>query len=513
MPHPAALLALALATAAEPAPLTPQERAGRAIYYEGKSASGGAVNAIVSGTSLSAELVSCAGCHGEDGLGRPEGGVNPTPITWGELTKPWGRKVEGGRKHPPYDERKLARAITEGVDAGDNALSAAMPRYSMPRADMEALVAYVKRLGNEPVPGIGASEFRIGSILPSRGPLAGLGDAVRGVLDAWAAETNAAGGIHGRRVVLHVATYDPAREGGLDAAQELLARRDLLALVSGFTPTVEAELADLAEREGVPIVGPITAWPVADPASRHRVFYLLGGPREHARVLAAHALRDGGSPGSAVIVHARDERHADVARAARERLAAGGWTAEVVPFERGRVDTAMVAGLHARGAGWVIFLAEDDDVSTFLREAAARDWTPHVLASGALAARATLGAPAAFEGRIVLAMPTAPADESPSGREALARAARGGGAGTFHSARASGRAAVQVLAEGLRRAGRAVSREKLAVALEGLQSFETGVHPRLSFGPARRIGAKGSWLVAPDAEGRGFRVLEWAPEE
>jgi ABC-type branched-subunit amino acid transport system substrate-binding protein len=161
----------------------------------------------------------------------------------------------------------------------------------------------------------------------------------------------------------------------------------------------------------------------------------------------------------------------------------------------------------------VLFIAEDEELSAFLREASARGWAPFVLASGSLAGRAALTAPAAFQGRITLAMPTAPANESASGREALARAARGSDAGQrFHAPRASAWGAAQVLAEGLRRAGKAVSRERLATSLEALQGFETGVLPPVSYGPARRIGVAGAWLVAADVEAKAFRVLGWAPE-
>ncbi|HET8538638.1 MAG TPA: ABC transporter substrate-binding protein [Anaeromyxobacter sp.] len=496
------------AGAAGPAPLTKKERAGRVLYHEGRSPSGGAVNALVAGTSLSAEQVTCAGCHGDDGLGRPEGGVTPTPITWGDLTKPWGRTLDSGRQHPPYDDRTLARAVTDGVDSAGNPLQAAMPRYSMSRADTEALVAYMKRLGNEPVPGVGHEEARIGTVVPAKGPFAELGRAIRGTLDAWVAETNAAGGIHGRRVALHVAAYDPDREGGLEAAKALLARKDLLALVSGFTPAVEAELADLAEKQGVPLVGPFTPWPAGEDAGRARVFYLLGGPREQARVLAAHALREGAAGAPVTVLHVDDVRHAEPARTAAERLRAGGGRPELVPYARGRLDVAAVARIQEKGSEWVLFVGEDPDLSDFLRGAAAREWTPRVLACGSLSGRAALTAPNAFQGKVVLAMPNAPADETPEGRAALERAARRSGSGErFRSARASAWAAAQVLGEGMRRAGRAVSRERLASSLEALSGFETGLLPPLSYGPVRRVGAAGAWLVTADVEAQAFRPM------
>jgi ABC-type branched-subunit amino acid transport system substrate-binding protein len=459
----------------------------------------------VAGTVLSAEQVTCAGCHGADGTGRPEGGVRPTPIAWRELSRPGGRTVESGRRHPAYDARALARAVTEGVDAGGNALEPVMPRYSMARADLDALVAYLKVLGDEPIPGVGPAEVRIGTVVPASGPLAGLGAALRGTLEAWAAETNAAGGIHGRRIALHVATYDPAREDGLASARRLLGRRDLLALVSGFTPAAEAGLAGLAEAEGVPLVGPFTPWPAAE--GPERVFYLLGGPREQLRVLAAHAARE--EPGArAAVLHADGDRHAEAARAAAERLRAGGGEATLVPFPQGALGEAAVERAREAGAGWVLFAGEDPDLAAFLRLAAERGFTPRVLAAGSLAGRAALTAPPAFQGRVVLAMPSAPADETPAGRDALARAARRAGAGEgFHAARASAWAAAEVLGEGLRRAGRDLSRERLAERLSSLSGFGTGLLPPLSYGPARRVGAAGAWLVQADVEAQAFRVL------
>jgi hypothetical protein len=55
-----------------------------------------------------------------------------------------------------------------------------------------------------------------------------------------------------------------------------------------------------------------------------------------------------------------------------------------------------------------------------------------------------------------------------------------------------------LLVEGLRRAGRELSRVALVDALEALYGYETGVTPPLSYGPNRRIGARGAHVVAVD---------------
>ncbi|HEY6099302.1 MAG TPA: hypothetical protein VIW03_07720 [Anaeromyxobacter sp.] len=79
----------------------------------------------------------CGSCHGEDGLGRAEGGTKPSSITWSELTKAYGH-LHGGRKHGPFDARSLGRAVTDGLDPAGNALDTAMPLYAMTPSDLSA---------------------------------------------------------------------------------------------------------------------------------------------------------------------------------------------------------------------------------------------------------------------------------------------------------------------------------------------------------------------------------------
>ena len=59
-------------------------------------------------------------------------------------------------------------------------------------------------------------------------------------------------------------------------------------------------------------------------------------------------------------------------------------------------------------------------------------------------------------------------------------------------------AAAKVLLEGLRRAGRDVTRQKLVSSLEELYDFSTGLTPNITFGPNRRIGAGGTYVIEYD---------------
>src|SRR5262245_6218558 len=92
---------------------------GREIYLHGRGAAGGPVTATLGdGTPLPAAAAACGTCHGPAGRGRPEGGVTPSDVTWGNLSKPYGATHPSGRRVEPYDDRLLIRAVTLGLDSG-----------------------------------------------------------------------------------------------------------------------------------------------------------------------------------------------------------------------------------------------------------------------------------------------------------------------------------------------------------------------------------------------------------
>jgi len=498
---------LALPAPARPQGLTPQQRAGKQIYFEGTSATGRELRAFVSAdTAVPASAVSCASCHGEDGLGRPEGGVVPPAITWSELTKRYGHSHAGGRKHPAFDARSAARAVTDGVDPAGNALGPAMPRYSLSREDAESLVAYLHVLEHDRDPGIADTSLRVATVLPTTGRLADVGEAMRKVMAASFADVNAGGGIHGRRLELVVAGYDSDRGGAADALRQLVARDPPFALVSGLAPGAESEIATLAERERLPLVAPYGGAPATAAAGRY-AFYALAGLREQARVLVRYAAREAGAARPrTVVLHAPAAALADAARAAAADLGAAGFAqVEVVQFERGRLDRALAERLKRERVELVVFLGNDADLAALVAHADAVQVAPRVLASGTLVARAAADAPKSFEGRIFLAYPSLPTGERPAAMEKLAKLReRAGIVDRNRAAHVSAATAAALLAEGLRRSGRTLSRERLVDALEKIYGYDAGLVPRLSFGPARRVGALGAYIVAVDVSRHSF---------
>lgn len=497
----AALLLAATAAAAEP-PLTPLELAGKKIYIEGVSPTGKPLKALLGVQEMQVEgaTLPCVNCHGADGLGRPEGAVKPSNITWPELTKPYGQRRDFGRSHPPYTEQTFAASITDGKDPAGNRLDVAMPRYLMAYDDIAALLAYLKRIDKDLDPGLSAERVRIGTLLPSAGRLAELGRAMETVLKSHLAALNAKGGIFGRQVELVVAEYSDDRAASLANAERLFRQQQVFAVVSPITSGMEREIGQLAEQLKVPVVGPFTLRTLVTQEINRYTFFVLPGLAEQARVLADFAPKQLKlvDPGVAV-VHPDEAELKQVAEVAVGAFQGHGWKrVAAVPYPAGRLPAReLVAALQQRGVQVVLFLGTDNELELLgpvIRDAI---WTPYVLAPGVRVGRAAAALPTTLGDRVFLAYPTRPGDITRDGAAALAGFQRDAGLAARHvPAQASAYASVLLLEEALKRAGRDLSRAKLITALENVFSFETTVTPALSFGPTRRIGAMGGYVVA-----------------
>jgi hypothetical protein len=205
----AAVVLLAAAVQA----LTPAERRGRALFHRGTDASGRPVTAMLNGAPAPTALA-CASCHGRDGRGRPEGGIEPADIRWQTLTR---ALVTTGTRHarPAYDRARLTRAVTMGLDPSGRRLDPLMPRYHLRRGDADDLLAFLARLGTLADPGLTANAVRVGVLAPPERE----SDDARARAEGWAAGLSARGGVYARRVDV-VSFVDAAELEALDEDDE-----------------------------------------------------------------------------------------------------------------------------------------------------------------------------------------------------------------------------------------------------------------------------------------------------
>jgi ABC-type branched-subunit amino acid transport system substrate-binding protein len=499
--------AVALATVLAMAPrawaLSEAQARGKQIYLQGTSWGGGDITALVGGeaVALPASAVPCASCHGPDGLGRPEGGVLPPDIRWSELTKAYDHVHADGRRHPPFDEAGLARLVRTGLDPANNRLDDAMPKYALSDGDMADLLAYLKHLGQDRDPGIEGDRIQVATLLPLDGANGALGRAMAQVMHAHFQEANERGGIFGRRLELLVIPHAESPEATLENLSMAFEQEGIFALVGAYTVGLDEEVLAALRARGAPLVGPFTLNP-GDEIADASVFYLYPGFMEQARVLAEGAIAEGAARKAPILVAGPEgERVERLVAAVRDQVAGRGAPAPVtLRYSASGLEAGKLAErVRENASEAVLFFGDQAELKALLHALDARKQRPRVYLLSAFGTRALFEAPPAFHHRIFLAYPTLASDVTPAGRAAYGRLAEVHALPPDHlQGQIAAYAAARLLEEGLRRAGRDLSREVLVEGLEALYAYETGLTPPLSYGPNRRIGARGAHLVVVD---------------
>ena len=501
----AAICVSAIASTQESRPLTPAERRGRAIYLRGEIAGNKPLTAMVGDLEVPAATLNCAGCHGRRGEGKTEGGVVAGNLTWTNLTKSYGHTHPSGRKHGAFNESSFTTAVVRGVDPAGNELNVAMPRYRISIEDMKDLIAYIKRLEFDRDPGLTSESIEVGVPLPTNTALAGLGQAVRQVISAYFEDLNARGGIYNRKIKSHFT------EAGADMStslRNLNNQNQVFAFIGGVSAGADKEISTLAREEEIPFIGPATLLPQVDQPPNRYVFYLLPGVTQQAAALVNFADQQlGAKKQHAVVLFPSTELPSAAAEAAMARAKETGWTDIVkMPYSATTFDANKVAQqLKAEGTT-AVFLFGGADVDSFLRAASALEWTPNVLSLGALTSRdLAANIPASFTKKVFLAFPTVPTDVTADGlAEYRALAEKYKLPSQHTAAQLAALAAAKTFVEGLKRAGADLSREQLVTALEGLYDYDTGLTPKLIFGPNRHVGAAGAYVITINSETKEF---------
>ena len=491
-------------------PLTPPESRGKEIYLLGTSKSGKDILAYIGDSSLEVpgSSMACANCHGMAGHGKPEGGIDPSNITWEALTKPYGITHSSGRKHPAYTARALELAITRGVDPGGNKLLNAMPRYQMTKEDLADLVVYLKRLGTDLDPGISENQIAIGSTLPATGPLAEMGAAVKDIVNAYFAEVNSQGGIYNRRLELKVSETGSTPAATRANVERLINDEKVFAMTSAFLAGAESELAPVFAQLEVPLVGPMTLNPQPGTPVNREIFYLLSGNAGQAQAVVSFLRKRGDlKDGRLAVMYHRGELNASIREGIlKQAEREPGMTTAVYEYTAGQLNAdEYVKQMRENEPAAVFFIGSLQETLAFMNAVAKVNWFPQILLQSGGVTREIFEAPAGFEGKIFFTAPTSPADQTPDGLKEFRALAEKYKLPQKHlAAQLTAFSSAKVLVEALKRVGKDLSREKLIQALEGFYEFPTGLTPPLSYGPNRRIGAMGAYVVTVDLKEKKF---------
>lgn len=501
--------------------LTEQQQRGKHIYLTGKSPSGQSMTAVLgnSNTDVPASVLTCVNCHRHDGRGKPEGGIYPSNIRWQELTKPYVAKLPRGQSRPPYDELSLKRCITMGLNPAGDPVDPAMPRYRMIHSDLADLTAYLKVLGRERDPGVSDKTVRIGVVLPPSGSFPTAGPAVRRALQAQVSGINRRGGIYQRRINLLFMEAPQDKDERAGAVVNFVKRERVFALVGSFIAGSERAISAALAETGVPLVGARTMFPQTDFPLIRNVFYVTSGLDGQLRALITHSKQAGHPEGFDTVLLSPEVAPDDVFDS--ELQAVVGKTVGSLRFKgrslknhavpRGAFDAvALVDRMAGDRETCVISLLSAEQNHQFLMAAARRGWFPRSYIPGAFVGPELFTLPREFNNRIFLSFPELPA-KHPVGMSDYNSLAREHSLSPDALAtQFAALAALRVLVEGLEQTGSALSRERLTDQIETLKDYRSGFAPPVTFGPNRRVGAQGAYVVSPDLAARKLRpVSDW----
>jgi len=513
----AAALLVCLAPLSAAIALESAQARGKQIYHQGSSAAGRDIEAIIGdeGVTLPASAVPCSSCHGPDGLGREEGGLVPPDIRWSHLTKNYGHVHDNGRRHPAFDPAGVARALRTGMDPADNRLDRSMPLYRMADEDMADLVAYLEYLERDLDPGVAPDRVQVATLLPLTGPAGRLGQAMAQVMHAHFEDVNAGGGVFGRRVELLTVPFAASPEATLDTLRAAFDKEGIFALVGAYTVGFDDALLAMLREARVPLVGPFTLDP-GDGFTDAAAFYMYPGFDEQARALVERAVTEASARTAPVVIAGPEGARVEHLVAAVKDQLADRTAAEplVERYPPGALDaTALAAKVRESGSEAVFFFGARPELDALLDALASTgEQGPRMYLLSSFVGSPLFEAPAAFHYRLFLAYPTFSSDITAEGRAAYARLAERAALPRDHvQAQIAAFAAARLLVEGLRRAGRDLSRAHLVEGLEALYDFRTGLTPPLTYGPNRRIGARGAHVVAVDLLKKTYDPMGWQP--
>jgi branched-chain amino acid transport system substrate-binding protein len=355
------------------------------------------------------------------------------------------------------------------------------------------------------VGGAAQAQILIGQTAGFTGPVAAgvkeTTDGARLYIDA----VNARGGVNGQKIEL--ISLDDKFDPKLAAAnaKQLIVERQVVALfLNRGTPHTEA-INPLLEQYGVPLIAPSTGAMVLHQPVKKYIFNVRATYQHEAEKAVEHLNTMGVR--RIAIVHTDDSFGADGMEGAMRGLKKAGLEpVAVIKTDRSKPDFgALAAPLGKAQTQAIIWIGSGTHVVDGIKALHAAGQTPQVVTLSNNASSGfvkSLGANA----RGVIVTQVFPSERSvayPMVKEAqtLANARPGT---TLSPAMLEGFAGAKVLVEGLQRAGRNPTRERLRAALEGMKSFNLG-GLEIGYGPEDHTGLDFVDLSIIGADGRFMR--------
>jgi hypothetical protein len=493
---------------------------GKAIYRDGILPSGEPLVAVRdAGLRMTGASVACVNCHRRSGLGMEEGRQTIPPVAGSYLFQPRARTTEElnvpfvpGMKsdREPYTDATLARAIREGIGHAGQQFNDLMPRYPLDDAAMRELIAYLKQLSPQDMPGVTESVLHFATIVtPDADPVKRQG--VLDVLEKFFAEKNhytragspkvrttyRKGFKVNRNWELHVWELSGAPDTWEEQLEKKLASEPVLAVISGVGGTTWAPVHHFCEEASLPCLFPNVDLPVVA-EDDFDVLYFSRGVLLEADLIAHEIKARHTAPDDQRIVQIY--RSGDVGEEAADALAAAlpgdGYSVRKLRLDSGRASHELKELLRKTRSGdtLVLWLRADDIAA--LPEPPAGVET--VFMSGRMSGLEAAPLPAAWRNVTHLAYPV----DDPN----LRRVRINFPLGWFRirqipvvslEAQVDTYLACGIVSDTINHMVDAFVRDYLVERIEEMLAHRvmTGFYPRLALAPGQRFASKGGYVM------------------
>jgi len=365
--------------------------------------------------------------------------------------------------------------------------------------------------GQNRTQGVTDDAILLGSHQDLSGPVASLGGPLREGMQLAVDDINAAGGIHGRklRLIVEDSMFDPKR--AVLATEKLIRQDKVFAMVASLgSATVQASMPLMLEA-GVPVL--FSGTPADfNYTPFNRIKFALNIPYgEQVRSMVKYAVDTMGKRRVGVL-YQDDETGHNVLRATETQLKAQGLDViEKVSYKRGAVDfSSQVARLRAANVDVVILGTIIRETAAAMIEARKLGWNVDMMVTNAGMNDAVVKIGGnAVEGLYAMTqfLSLNAQEQTPELRALLER---------FHAKYGKspddgmiyGYMAIQLFAEGARKAGRDLTVDSLVRGLEDVRDFTTvfAASP-VSYGPEERLGTRRAMLTQV-RDGRFVQITE-----
>lgn len=356
--------------------------------------------------------------------------------------------------------------------------------------------------------GVSDTSIKIGFFGALTGPPAFFGTATRNGAQIVFNEVNRSGGVHGRSIDFIQEDSACAPPKAIAAVKKLIVRDRVFAVFGGNCSSSTLATLPLFEQNQVPLYTPMASAPTIMEPFRRNVFRTT-----LTQLVAGHTMVDFAmeklSPKRVAVSYIANDYGIETLKAIKESLKKYGMTlAAVESHKRGDTDLSSQVLRIKEASPDVVFLATYvSDTGTFLRQAHELGLNARFIAApgGSTPVIFKMAGKEALVGKFFGTTSALDVEEGPkladfrkTFMEAYPNLADKPGSPNFYDVLGYGGA--KVFVEGLRRAGRGLTRERFISALETIKDFETGVLPPVTFTEGDHEGDKDClfWVFKED---------------